>query len=61
MKHSVASNVRLIDNGLVPRRAWRPVVAPRKCRINNATLANVGRVIALIKGRIVTRFELITE
>ena len=45
-------DVELVDNGLVPRRAGRPVVAPGKGRIHDPALGHPGGVVLLVEGQV---------
>ena len=52
MQLGKALDVQLVDNGLVPWRARRPVVPPGKGRIDDHGQGGIRRVIPLVKGQV---------
>src|SRR5262245_31047330 len=55
MPHREAANVQLVAHRIVKRRAWRPIVAPREGRIDDAALRHAAGVVVLVEREVFLR------
>jgi hypothetical protein len=59
VKLGVATHMHLVDDGSIPRHAWRSSVAPRERRINPTAACHKRRTVAIIESEIVTSVSIL--
>src|SRR2546423_1527348 len=55
MQLGEAFHMQLIDDGLVPWRPWRAVIAPGKGRIDDHAQRGIGGAVPLVEGQVRSR------
>src|ERR1700684_4153669 len=61
VKFGVAPHMHFVDDGSIPRHAWRSPIAPRKGRIDHTAARHKGRTVAIIESEIVAGLHLVAE